>query len=121
MKYDNDAWACAGSVLVVDHAEAFRVVSGDYLNLFEYYVNQLIEYGMSKAQADDVARMAYKYFISNSVGNGYCPNFRFPFDNYSQCERDAYWRVFKRCALEYIDEKCPSAWFREMFVEVEVL
>jgi hypothetical protein len=127
MRYDDDAWnECATSVLEVDHYEAFRCfrpTNGhdrtDYgsVSLFEYYVDQLVEHGMSKKQADDVACISYKDFINNSVNNGYSPDFRSPFDVYSQCERDAYWIVFKRCAIEYIDKNCPDAWFREMLKE----
>lgn len=87
------------------------------VSLLEYYIATMVEFGMHDSQAADVALIAHRQFAESAVHNGYCPNFRQPFNAVSEIERKAYWMVFKRCALAYIDKNFPNAWFREMFVD----
>jgi hypothetical protein len=64
--------------------------------------------GMSEGQADEVAKM-----VQEETHQGYRLNETV--DNYPKVMLNIACMTFDTCAVKYIEEHCPLAWFKLMF------
>lgn len=80
----------------------------------EKLVNMLVNMGMFESQAKTVIELAIP--VLNESTDGYKITWNRPSEEYPK-EMYAIWLFqIKPVALKWIDENCPKAWYRSMFI-----
>lgn len=88
-----------------------------------YFFNLLVSHGMSDTQAEGSLKKGKEYLESLTVeGEGeeaiqtYDVKWNYPSTHYDQRMLNLMFGAMKPAFLEYINETCPNAWFKPMFI-----
>ena len=85
------------------------------MNFLTLMRNFLIENGMFESQADEVIDIATSHSALESMSSRFLDDV----SGYPEVMSTLCLVSIKAVALVYIDEKCPAAWFRPMFLSTE--
>ncbi len=80
----------------------------------EKLVDMCTVLGMFPDQAKEVVDLAIHKI--DALVPDYQITWDCPWDEYLEVAYDIWFHTVAECAVEWIDENCPEAWFREMFV-----
>jgi len=83
------------------------------MTMLEKFIKLLTGYGMSESQANNVMELVIPEI--DKLSGKYKITWNRSASEYPESVYRVLWIIVKKCALEWINENIPMAWFRPMF------